>query len=53
MLKTLFAAAAIGALSLTAYSAQDAFAAQDMAKVAKRNTGKLDDRHRLVQAGCL
>jgi sporulation protein YlmC with PRC-barrel domain len=33
MLKTLFAAAAIGALSLTAYSAQDAFAAQDMAKV--------------------
>lgn len=32
MLKTFFTAAAIGALSLTAYTAQDAFAAQDMAK---------------------
>jgi sporulation protein YlmC with PRC-barrel domain len=33
MLKTFFAAAAIGALSITAYATQEAFAAQDMAKV--------------------
>jgi sporulation protein YlmC with PRC-barrel domain len=31
--KTIFAAAAIGALSMTAYAAQEAYAAQDMAKV--------------------
>jgi sporulation protein YlmC with PRC-barrel domain len=33
MLKTIFAAAAIGALSMTTYAAQEAYAAQDMAKV--------------------
>jgi sporulation protein YlmC with PRC-barrel domain len=33
MFKTIFAAAAIGALSMTAYAAQEAYAAQDMAKV--------------------
>jgi sporulation protein YlmC with PRC-barrel domain len=33
MLKTIFTAAAIGALSMTTYAAQEAYAAQDMAKV--------------------
>ncbi len=33
MLKTIFAAAAIGALSMTTYATQEAYAAQDMAKV--------------------